>query len=144
MKILLFITLIFFFVFGCDSLRGPTGPEGPQGEKGDTGESIQGEKGKTGDKGDTGNTGSEGQKGEQGIPGKDFEFTIFEGTLAPGDPDYWIIEIGFDLSRSLISVYIGGGSVPNWFRFWNDIYILNDEFANSGNEYTVIIASEPD
>jgi len=143
-KLIPILILTFFLIFGCDSLRGPTGPDGAQGEKGDQGE--QGEQGLQGESqtGLEGPQGEKGDQGKQGEPGKDFVFTVIEGKLAGGDPDYWIIETGLDISRSIISVYIGGGIEPTWFRIWDNILIINDDDSDSGDEYVIIIASEPD
>jgi len=133
MKNLLTLIFIFCFIFCCDSLKGPTGPEGQHGKTGETGE-----------KGDTGDTGNTGQKGEQGEPGKNLEFIIIDGKLAPGDPEYWVIETISDLPSCFISVYVSNVIKPTWWRFWDEIWIINDELSDSGDEYRIIIASEPD
>ncbi len=130
MKLLPVLILTFFLIFGCDSLKGPAGPQGEQGE--------------TGEHGEKGNTGSKGSQGEQGEPGKDFEFTIIEGTLAGGDPEYWEIKIGFAINRSIVTVRIGYFFEPTWYQWYDDIWIINDDDADSGDEYIIIIASEPD
>jgi len=129
MKLLSVLILIIFLFFGCDNLKGPAGPQGEQGE---TGEGIQGEKGET------------GEPGEQGEPGKDFEFTVIEGKLSPGDPEYWIIEIGFNIVRCLVSVRVSYFIEPTWYKSIDSIFIVNDDDADSGDEYVIIIASEPE
>ena len=144
MKLLPILILPIVLIFGCDSFKGPTGPHGEQGE---TGESVQGEKGDTGEPGPEGTQGEQGEKGdhgEQGEPGKDFEFTVFEGKLAPGNPEYWIIEIGFELKRCLVSVRVLNILVPTWWKLEDSILIYNDSEADSGDEYVIIIASEPE
>jgi len=137
MKLLPVFIIIICLVFGCDSLKGPTGPDGPQGEKGE-----QGPKGKTGEKGD---------QGDQGESGKDFEFITIVGYLSPGDPEYWIFETGYSLERCIISVHVSfdyGSEAfwlePSWIFVLDTISIYNDEKADSGNRYRIIIASEPD
>jgi len=117
MKLITVLILSVCLFIGCDSLRGPTGPEGPQGETGD--------------------------HGPQGVPGKNFKFTILEGTLAPGEPEYWVIETDFDLKFCIISVFVSNSIEPTWVKMWDEIWILNDVLSDSGYPYRIIIASNP-
>jgi len=144
MKFIPVLILTILLVSGCDTFRGPSGPDGSQGDQG-----IQGEKGDSGDKGDAGDKGDVGLQGDQGIqgekgePGKNAEFTIIEGKLSPGEPDYWIIETDSELNLCLISVYVSNIIEPDWYKMGNDIWIFNDELSNSGDSYRIIIASDP-
>ncbi len=126
---------------------GLQGDQGIQGEKGYTG--LQGDQGLHGDQGDTGQTGLKGDQGEQGFPGKDFEFTVFEGTLAPGDPDYWVLDTDLVLDKCIISVRVSGYTAftpyryePDWYFKGDSIYIINDYLTSSGYRYIIIIASD--
>ncbi|GAJ22301.1 unnamed protein product, partial [marine sediment metagenome] len=142
-----------------ESVQGEKGEPGEsvQGEKGEPGESVQGEKGEPGEPGPEGPQGEKGNKGDQGkqgFPGKDFEFTIIEGKLAPGDPEFWIFDTGLDLQWCIISVHVVFyGSIedltiswlePMWWIVSEEVLIYNDDLANSGDSYRIIIASEPD
>ena len=128
MKNFLSLILIFCFIFCCDAIEGPTGPEGEKGEKGNT-----------------------GPQGEQGESGKDCEFTVILGYLDPGEPEYWIFETGYSLERCIISVWVSFdyGAYAAWFEptwiFVSDtISIYNDEKADSGNRYRIIIVTKKD
>jgi len=124
-----YLLFILILISGCESLTGDQG--------------IRGEQGIKGEKGDT------GQHGDQGEPGKDLKFTQIIGYLAPGEPEYWIFETGIALERCIISVHVSIDDFnptawlePSWIFVLDTISIYNDDLANSGDRYVIIIASE--